>query len=83
MRYLVTGGGFIGPPVVDQLFAERHEVFILDKLLRGRYLREAHHGSTSLLKYDIRDQDAVVQTLVERSPGGVFQRAAHYLIPLL
>jgi UDP-glucose 4-epimerase len=57
MKTLVTGGaGFIGSHIVEALYADGHDVHVLDNLSTGR--RENVPSQVPLHNYDIRSQDA-------------------------
>lgn len=63
MRYLVTGGaGFVGSALVQRLFADGHEVVVLDDLSRGRIGRL--HGTNVFVQTgDIRDPETVIKAM--------------------
>lgn len=82
MKVLVTGGcGFIGSHLVDGLLAVKHEVVIVDNLMRGRFLWETSVTKPRLVKMDIQDRDNLLKVFQEVQPEMVFHLAAHHYIP--
>jgi UDP-glucose 4-epimerase len=68
MKLLVTGGaGYIGSIVATQLLGAGHEVVVLDNLERGH--RAAVPSGARLVLADLRDRDAVAQTVAEGFDG--------------
>jgi UDP-glucose 4-epimerase len=82
MKVLVTGGcGFIGSHLVDGLIAAKHEVVIVDNLLRGRYLWDDFSAKPRLEVFDIEDHANLLRVFNEVQPHMVFHLAAHHYIP--
>jgi UDP-glucose 4-epimerase len=79
MRTLVTGGaGFIGSNLVDALLARGDAVAVVDDLSTGRRenLDQALSEGAELLEVDIRDKDAVRDSVGRARPEVVFHLAA-------
>lgn len=79
MNCLVTGGaGFIGSNLVDALLARGDEVTIVDDLSTGhrRNLEAALAAGAELVELDVRDRDALEQTVERVAPETVFHLAA-------
>ncbi len=68
MKLLVTGGaGYIGSIVSRLLLAQGHEVVVFDSLERGH--RSAVPGDARLVIADLRDAQAISETLAEGFDG--------------
>lgn len=83
MRCVVTGGaGFIGSNLVDALVARGHHVSVIDNLSTGRRvnLQDALAAGTDLRVLDVRDADALRETLAEVRPEVVFHLAAQIAV---
>ncbi len=81
-KYVVTGGaGFIGSTLVRTLLAEgADQVVVIDNLFSGKEKNLAGvDGPLDLRKIDIRDYDAVAETV--RGARGVFHLAAIPSVP--
>lgn len=85
MKVLITGGaGFIGSNLAARLLSEGHRVAIIDCLddyyspvLKRENLAEiAKQGSFSFHELDIRDADAVAETVRQEAPGAIVHLAA-------
>ena len=79
MRALVTGGaGFIGSNLVDALLERGDQVTVLDNLSTGRRqnLEQALAGGADLVELDIRDSEALFDTMERARPEVVFHLAA-------
>ena len=79
MKAIVTGGaGFIGSNLVDALLARGDEVAIVDNLSTGRRenITDAESKGAVLHEIDIRDPDAVRQTVAAVAPDTIFHLAA-------
>jgi UDP-glucose 4-epimerase len=79
MRALVTGGaGFIGSNMVDALLERGDEVTVVDALSTGRRpnLEQALANGAELVELDIRDSQAVYDTIERAQPEAVFHMAA-------
>jgi len=75
VKVLVTGGaGFIGSHVADALLSAGHEVAVLDDLSTGK--AENVPGACRLFEVDLRDGDAVLETVREFRPDWVAHQAA-------
>lgn len=63
MRFLCTGGaGFVGSALVQRLFADGHEVVVLDDLSRGK-IHRLQGANVSFRAGDIRDPQAVTKAM--------------------
>jgi UDP-glucose 4-epimerase len=79
MKALVTGGaGFIGSNLVDALLARGDEVTVIDDLSTGRRenLEQALANGAALEEIDIRDADAVGDSVGRTRPDVIFHLAA-------
>lgn len=79
MRALVTGGaGFIGSNLVDALVARGDSVAVLDDLSTGRQvnLDAALAAGARLYERDVRDAEAVRETVAAHRPEVIFHLAA-------
>jgi UDP-glucose 4-epimerase len=79
VKAIVTGGaGFIGSNLVDALLARGDEVAIVDNLSTGRRenITDAESQGAVLHEIDIRDADAVRQTVAAVAPDTIFHLAA-------
>src|SRR3954451_7998837 len=79
MRALVTGGaGFIGSNLVDALLERGDQVTVLDDLSTGRRenLEQALANGAELVELDIRDAEALFETMERARPEVVFHLAA-------
>jgi len=75
MKFLVTGGaGFIGSHLVDRLFQEGHEVYVVDNLSTGK--RENINKNARFLEGDITNFDELQKIFTETKPEYVFHEAA-------
>lgn len=75
MRVLVTGGaGFIGSHIVEGALAEGHDVAVLDNLSSGK--RSNLPANVTLFQVDVRDRNAVRETLTSFKPELVSHQAA-------
>jgi UDP-glucose 4-epimerase len=75
MRVLVTGGaGYIGSVIAARLLARGDEVTVYDDLSRGH--AAAVPAAAALVCGDIRDTDAVRETLVETGAEAIVHMAA-------
>ncbi|MGB0934385.1 MAG: NAD-dependent epimerase/dehydratase family protein [Lishizhenia sp.] len=60
MKILVTGGaGFIGSNLVKRLVKEKHEVVVIDNLLRGNKIDKATFEKIVFIKGDVRNFETV------------------------
>ena len=76
---LVTGGaGYIGSHCVKRLAGDGYNVTVLDNCARGHpvAVERASGGKAKLVQADLRDTDAVTQTLRENNIEGVIHFAA-------
>jgi UDP-glucose 4-epimerase len=79
MRALVTGGaGFIGSNLVDALLERGDQVTVLDDLSTGRRenLEPALGKGAELVELDIRDSEALFDTMERAGPEVVYHLAA-------
>jgi UDP-glucose 4-epimerase len=79
MKTLVTGGaGFIGSNLVDALAERGDEVTVLDDLSTGKAenLEAARDRGVELTELDIRDAEAVAETVERVAPEAIFHLAA-------
>ena len=75
----MTGGaGFIGSNLVDALIERGDDVTVVDDLSTGKSdnLEAALGGGGALVELDIRDAEAVAETLREVAPETIFHIAA-------
>jgi UDP-glucose 4-epimerase len=78
MRLLVTGGaGYIGSIVARLLLSQRHEVAVLDNLLRGQ--RDAVPADASSAVADQLDREAL-EAVLDRQFDAVLHFAALALV---
>ncbi|MCP4427543.1 MAG: NAD-dependent epimerase/dehydratase family protein [Chloroflexi bacterium] len=70
MKLFITGGvGFIGVNSADHFLQQGHEIVIFDNLSRKggpvnlKWLEERHHGRFTFIKGDIRNYDALTETI--------------------
>lgn len=62
-RILVTGGaGFIGSNLVKRLKEDKHDVVVLDSLLRGNKIEKEVLDKITFIRGDVRDYDAVLSS---------------------
>jgi UDP-glucose 4-epimerase len=79
MRIVVTGGaGYIGSVVTDQLLAERHDVLVIDNLMKGH--RDAVNDSAQFAEIDLIQRDAIATALGEFGADAVIHMAAASLV---
>jgi UDP-glucose 4-epimerase len=79
MKTLVTGGaGFIGSNLVDALIERGDEVTVIDDLSTGKRenLEAALGRGAELAEVDIREADAVAETVQRAEPEVIFHLAA-------
>jgi len=79
MKTLVTGGaGFIGSNLVDALIERGDEVTVIDDLSTGRRenLEAALGRGAELAEVDIREAEAVAETVQRAEPEVIFHLAA-------
>jgi UDP-glucose 4-epimerase len=79
MKTLVTGGaGFIGSNLVDALAERGDEVTVVDDLSTGKAdnLEAARERGVELTVLDIRDAEAVAETVERVAPEAIFHLAA-------
>jgi len=79
MKTLVTGGaGFIGSNLVDALVDQGDQVTVLDNLSTGRRqnLDTAIGNGAELVELDVRDAEAVAETVGRAQPEVIFHLAA-------
>ncbi|MDQ3877522.1 MAG: SDR family NAD(P)-dependent oxidoreductase [Actinomycetota bacterium] len=84
MRAAVTGGcGFIGSALVHHLVRAGHDVLVLDDLSLGRIenLAPDTRDSTAVVQVDVRDADAVADTIKRHAAEVVYHLAAIHFIP--
>lgn len=80
MRILITGGaGYIGSVAVEQAQSAGHEVAVLDNLWRGH--RRAVPADVPFFESDLRDKQAVTETVSEVKPDAIMHFAAATLVP--
>ena len=81
MKCLLTGGaGFIGSHLVDRLFQEGHEVYVVDNLSTGK--RENINKNARFLEGDITNFDELQKIFTETKPEYVFHEAAIPRMPV-
>jgi UDP-glucose 4-epimerase len=79
MKTLVTGGaGFIGSNLVDALIERGDEVTVIDDLSTGKKenLESAVERGAELAEVDIREAEAVAETVKRAEPEVIFHLAA-------
>lgn len=80
--WLITGGaGYIGSHIADEFLASGKEVVIYDILHQGleariEHLRKKYKRDIPLVLADIRDQEAMIETLEKYKPFGLVHTAA-------
>ena len=60
--YITGGAGYVGAVLVPKLLDEGHHVTVLDLMMYGEDVIQAHPNLT-LIKGDIRDQSLLKQTI--------------------
>lgn len=61
MRILITGGaGFIGSNLTKRLVSEKHEIVVLDNLLRGNKIDTETFKKIKFIKGDVRNLSTVI-----------------------
>src|SRR5436190_23958218 len=79
MRVLVTGGaGYIGSIAVEQLLNNRHEVVVLDSLVKGH--RAAVDPRATFVEGDLADSALLEETLRSNAIDAVMHFVAHSLV---
>lgn len=80
-RILVTGGlGFVGSAVVEQLLTAGHSVTVFDDASRGKP-ENVDLDAVTLVRGDIRDQEAIAGAIGSAGVGAVIHLAAMHFIP--
>ena len=79
MRIAVTGGaGYIGSVVTEVLLASRHEVLVIDSLIKGH--RDAVPAAARFAKIDLLEQRKVAKALLAFDTEAVVHMAAASLV---
>src|SRR5829696_666143 len=78
MRVLVTGGGYIGSVVSEQLVNDGHEVVVYDNLSKGHH--DAVVEGAHFVDGDLLNADKLRHTLNENRIEAVIHMAAYSLV---
>jgi UDP-glucose 4-epimerase len=82
MRVAVTGGcGFIGSHVVDRLLRDRADVLVIDNFSKGRDHWARSSRRPEIIRVDVTNRSAKIETIAEWRPDAVIHLAAHHYIP--
>jgi len=82
MKILITGGaGFIGSHIADELWAQGHEIFIVDNFVTGQNVNLQRRKKLTVIEGTIANEALVRRSFERCRPDIVVHAAASYKTP--